>query len=949
MTGFDPRATYEALCRPISVRLMRAMRLDMAYESAEGNRLIARDSDDRTREVIDFVGGYGSTIFGHHHPRLVAAAKEALDQRRPFAAQGSIRTQAARLASCLHDMIEKRTSTSFGVLLASTGAEATEMALKHAELAFQSRQQALRAHLVRTLRGIDRGLAEGRLRLAPEIAPPPSATLTAWLCARFDAAFASLPPGVIALERGFHGKTVGALSLTHFVDYRAPFERLLLHTFFVPINDVDALGRIVREHTVAIDWPEVDRDGVVRLTRRTCSGIVALFAEPLQGEGGIRPLSLEFAATARRLADTHGFHLIFDEIQSGMGRTGTFLFAEQLGVVPDAFLLSKSLGGGLAKASAFLIRRSLMEERFCLLHSSTFAEDDLSCSIAIEALCLLEDDQVAERAASAGAYLREGLERLLAAHHPILHDVRGAGLMLGLELGAPEVQSPGVIRALADQGMLGYAVAAHLLNVHGLRVMPCISQRNVLRLEPSAYIEAESMERLLSALDSVLGCLHAGDAHALLQHVVGERQRPPVRTLPTAVPREPADNESVVGRVGFVGYFIDVEQMPRWDGSLGRFSLAQRTALIERVFAELEPSRLRTVRVRSPRGGCVELSFYGLFVDSLTFYAHLRGPMRSMLRAQVQQAAEMARDDGCNVVGFGGLTSVITSNCRELPVEGIGLTTGNSLTVAMCLDNARREARAMGIDLGQATVAVVGAGGNIGSIYALEISVRAARLVLLCRPGREADLRALAHRLYERAFAELRFGQQPRGLARTLADHPQVRRWAAQGDAAVGIGPKLEALFAGSDAPVHITSDIGALRRAAIILCASNAPHALVHPEHIGPKEVLVVDVAVPGDAHMSLRRLAPRVRVVSGGAVDLGPLNRELDPYAPLPHGHLYACATETVVLGFEGWRGNYSVGDVRVEQVEEIRSLASSHGFAPAQGEHSGALEPLKRLVVA
>jgi acetylornithine/succinyldiaminopimelate/putrescine aminotransferase/predicted amino acid dehydrogenase len=936
MHPFDARIAYGELCRPLNARSLAALRLDVIYERALGDQLVYRDERGREIAVTDFVGGYGATLLGHHHPVIAKAARDAIDDQLPFAAQGSIRGKAAELAARLHEVMLDRSGWPYAVLLASTGTEAVELALKHAELRWRKRIDALRAKLERA---IEQALRSG-LPIDDELAPS--------LRARFESNVLRAAPIFVALERGFHGKTIGSLSLTFADAYRAPFARLLMPAWFVPIDDPAALERVVETHMLSYAWPVVGRDAITIETRQVC-GVVAMIAEPIQGEGGVRPVPPELLARARSLADEHEISFVLDEIQCGMGRTGTFLYSEQLGVRGDVVLLSKSLGGGLAKISACLIRKDHFDEELPMVHGSTFAEDDPSAAVALASLGVLLDGVVSpmDRARRIGARLVQGLTTIARRYPDVVRDVRGVGLMIGVELG--DRVPDGAIRALYDQDLLGYAVAGHLLHEHHIRVMPCMSAPRVLRLEPSAFIAEIAIERLLRALRDTCAILAAGDAHALLRYIVGRKGE----ALAPITPRSLRPIERADVRAGFVGYFVDAEQMPKLEPSFARFTIADREALVRRAWERIGPSRAGSVVVRSANGASVELRYYGLFIDSRTFFENLRGPRREVLRAQVEEAAQLAKADGCTVIGFGGLTSVVTGNCRELAIDGVALTTGNSLTVAMCLDAARANAAEMGIMLAGVTGAVVGAGGNIGSVYAARIADEVARLVLIGRAGHESSLVPLARRIYERAYERLFTASDDggieddaplrTGLSRSMFRHPIVRSMLDRRERPDGA--KLEALFA--DVPlVSISSDPRALRDASLVLGASNSPAALIHPEHLGEGPVLIVDVAVPGDAHPSIATLAPRVKVITGGAVDLGPANVHIVPHAPIPNGHLYACATETIVLALEGRTESFSVGALRLEQVDEIRALAGKHGFTVAHGDHTSALDPLRRI---
>ena len=853
----DVRESYRARCRPRVAERLQALGLDRVYLRAQGDYL----TDDRGRDVLDLVGGYGVTFFGHNHPTLVRALHSALDEQRPFAAQASVRARAAELAERLCAGLEQDLGARYAALFANTGAEAIEAALKHALMAHARRRGELRARFERACqRGqpLDREGSIARAR------------------ALFDATLDAHGPALIAIERAYHGKTLGALALTHYPEYRDGFEPMLSEVTWVPLNDEDALERAVEAHRVVFSWPVV-RGGELHMEERTFSTIAALFLEPIQGEGGVHPCTPSFAQGARALADEHRFHVVFDEIQTGMGRTGTFLYAEQLGVRPDVVLLSKSLGGGLAKISCALIREDRYEPGFDLVQSSTFAEDDHACSVAIAALELLEgDDAPMSRARAMGERLRFGLEAVARRTPEVVAEVRGAGLMLGIEL--RDRGGPGAVAALSQQGLLGYVVAAHLLNEHQIRVMPCISSPNVIRLEPSAFVSAAAIDRFIDAFNAVVRILRTHDAYALLRFLVGSVG---CRVEPLAAPA-PARVGQIAGRrVAFLGYFLDAAQMAKWDPTLARFSIEERERLIARVFREIDPVYVQSTFVTSnTTRDRVELRSYGLFVDSATFHRNLRGGGRATLLEQIEHALALAREDGCATAAFGGLTSVITANCRLLPADRIAVTTGNALTVGACLVAAKRAAKEAGLELSSATAAVVGAGGNVGSVYAELLSDSVRELVLLTREGREQSLTPLVERILERAYERARRGGRG-GVCAALRDHTEVRRRLA--DHTEFTGAQILRLL-GDDSPVRAASDLGALRDASLILGASNAPTTLVGPEHLGDGPVVVIDVAVPGDVDPAVRSLGPRVQVITGGAIDLGGRNEEVTTLAPLP-----------------------------------------------------------------
>jgi acetylornithine/succinyldiaminopimelate/putrescine aminotransferase len=296
----------------------------------------------------------------------------------------------------------------------------------------------------------------------------------------------------IALEGAFHGKTLGALQLTAHPDYRESFE--------LPEPGV------VRVAPDSIEQLETAFERV-----KHPAGFVF---EPILGEGGVRPLDAAFVQRAARLCAEHRIPLIADECQTGLGRTGRFLACDALAVRPDSIVLSKALGGGLAKISAVLIRRERYVDTFDLRHTSTFAEDDFSCALALKTLELIDEPLIAA-CEERGGELIAGLRRLAARHPEVIAGVRGRGLMIGLEFRRLTSSRSFLLRFLTAQEDLVWMVMGYLLNVHRVRVAPTLSERFTLRLEPSAMIGKFEIQQTLAALEDVCARLGRGDAPGL--------------------------------------------------------------------------------------------------------------------------------------------------------------------------------------------------------------------------------------------------------------------------------------------------------------------------------------------------------------------------------------------------------------------------------------------------
>src|SRR5262245_11516929 len=404
---------------------LRAFGLDVAYERAEGSRLWYRDPDERP--VWDFLGGYGSTFFGHNHPALSRAAVAFLEGKGVVHAQASVRAEADRLAAMLACRLRETIGGSYEIVLANTGTEAVELAARHADEALAARRDEIRrqVELVAGRRGCEQ--VEKSRDWSPDavavlrdhgIDPGPAALERV---AEHNRRVLERPFVRLAARRSYHGMSARALSLTHDPSRRFGRAPRMRDVRFVDAESPDELARVLREREAVVlrVRPGPERIGLERIAWTSAAGV---FVEPIQGEAGIHPVPPAVAQAWQAACRRHGVALIADEIQCGLGRTGSFLYCEQLGVRPDYVLIGKSLGGGLAKLSAVAITSERFVPAFTLKHGSTFASDGLSSHVAARALALLDEERALETAAEKGEGLARCLRALAARHPSVIKD-----------------------------------------------------------------------------------------------------------------------------------------------------------------------------------------------------------------------------------------------------------------------------------------------------------------------------------------------------------------------------------------------------------------------------------------------------------------------------------------------------------------------------------------------
>ena len=267
----------------------------------------------------------------------------------------------------------------------------------------------------------------------------------------------------LALENSFHGRTMGAVSTTYKDKYREPFEPLVPGVDFVRFNDVD------------------------HLRASFSSEVCAILLEPVQGEGGIRPVSQEFFAAARELTHSTGALLIADEIQSGLGRTGKWFAYQQFGIQPDITTLAKPLAGGLP-LGAMLCSEEASRAIHAGLHGTTFGGGPLACAVAIAVIDTIEQEGLLKNIQETGTYFKQQLHDLAAKHESVV-DVRGMGLMLAMEMNSAD---------LAKQ------IVAKMLE---RRILINRTSETVLRFLPPFIMGREHVDLAISALNEILSAI----------------------------------------------------------------------------------------------------------------------------------------------------------------------------------------------------------------------------------------------------------------------------------------------------------------------------------------------------------------------------------------------------------------------------------------------------------
>ena len=351
--------------------------------------------DEADREYLDFAAGIAVASLGHCHPKLVAAIQQQAETliTCPNIMYNDVRSQL------LKKLVEVTPSALTRAYLANSGAETIEAALKFARL-----------HTGRT--------------------------------------------NFVSAMRGFHGRTMGAVSATYTPKYREAFQPLIPGFDYVPYNKIEKLDAVVNDNTAAV------------------------LLELVQGEGGVNPIRAEYITAVRKICSERGALLIIDEIQTGFCRTGKFFACEHFDLQPDILCVAKAMGGGVP-IGATLISDAIKIEPG--LHGTTFGGNPLACAAALAAIEVYQSDNLAQRAAELGAYFEaelkiEDLSQVRA--------LRRMGLMIGIEL-KQKVQE--TLAKLLDAGIIALPAGP-----------------NVIRMLPPLIVEKEQIDRVVAVLREML-------------------------------------------------------------------------------------------------------------------------------------------------------------------------------------------------------------------------------------------------------------------------------------------------------------------------------------------------------------------------------------------------------------------------------------------------------------
>lgn len=413
---------------PAFAKVLKVIGYDVTYTKGQGAYLWDRAGN----RYIDTLAGYGAFGLGRNHPVIRDALKQAMDADLP----NLLKMGTPRLSGLLAKQLCELSPGLEKVFFCNSGAEAVETAMKFARA------------------------ATGRAR-------------------------------IVHCKKGFHGLTIGALSLNGNAEFRDGFGPLNEPVTGIPFNDLAALEAELLKGDVA-----------------------AFIVEPIQGKGVNMPAA-DYLPGASALCKKHRALLVADEVQCGMGRTGKFFAVEHWGVEPDMICIAKSLSGGYIPVAATLSKNWIHKKVFssldrCVVHSTTFGQNDMAMVAGLATLQVMREEKLVENAAMVGERLKNRLAELKDKYEMVA-DVRGLGLMIAIEYGPPRsmmLKAGWKLIHAADGGLFPQAILIPLLQDHHILAQVAGHHIDVIKLIPPLTLTVEDADEIVAGFDAVTARCH---------------------------------------------------------------------------------------------------------------------------------------------------------------------------------------------------------------------------------------------------------------------------------------------------------------------------------------------------------------------------------------------------------------------------------------------------------
>lgn len=939
---------FRYYARPMTSKLLETMQLSKNFYHGEGDYLYY-EKNSKIHKVLDLTGGYGANLLGHRNPHIMAKVQEWKEKGAPNLTQGSRRDSAGKLAKRISDILQAETAEGPWITtFSNSGTEAVEAAYKHCLIYFNQKlielEQELEKEINSALIKIKRTEEVLRTKLIKNLRSDLSEKISTLnmseerksyflhqmnnaheieeiieLVREINKKQLSQRPTFIALEKSYHGKTMGALSLTYNEGFRNSFylgseynSNTIFVSQYIDTQKLDELINSTKQDLILLANTSLG----VTWMKHPFSLLAGAFVEPIQGEAGIIPVNSNFLAVLKKYSLQEDFLLVFDEIQAGMFRTGKLASGNHTDITADIYTFSKSLGGGVAKIAATSVNSRKYIEDFGFLHTSTFADDDFSSLIALEVLDILQgEESPLHEGMKVADYLSARLETLRNLFPDVIKEIRGKGLMLAIEFNDLLKDMGFEFKTICDSRMQGYMMASVLLNHEGVRMNPSLSNNLTMRVQPSLYFNIIQVEEFILALTNMSLALRNRDVAYFLSAIYPDQ---PVKNECTPALKTEVETGKRPLAV-FLCHLIDEAHVRKVTRALKGVEgeKLMKTLALTKDIAEFDIYHAQTIV--DDNGVEMDIVMLGVPVTSEELKKTFTSRQKYKIIQKVQNAVDYAKELGATTVGLGQFTSIVSGNGLYLNPRGMNLTTGNAYTIALTVQSALRSAEDKNIDLKNATVALIGAAGNIMSVATSLMADHVGKIQMIHHTPIETSLK------YQQTTKKI-----IEEIAASKADSKVVRvikeEWAKEKDILKFLArPEVMEVLEAS-------ADVTTIRNANIVLCGASASNGFLNLD-LFKQNAVVVDVAVPPSIKpemlAKLEAERPDLTYHLGGVAQI-PKEQSIDLFIfPLGQNECYACMAETFSLGFSGRKNFLNIGDLNKDIVLEVQDIAKKVGF--------------------
>lgn len=924
----------ENYLKPGLILILEKLKLDKNFHKSKSNYLYYLNDDGKEVKVVDFVGGFGSLILGHNHPEMVEYAHKILNKNIPIHSQISKKYFSSQLSKNISDIIEQTTGDKYICTLTNSGAETVEAAFKHARLQKLKEINKILENINLKLNRIDNRILKRTISNFNSEEIKNIVDLKNYILNSNKRTLSLIKPRILSGKKGYHGKTLGALKATHNPKYKDDFlfenekEDVLFFDW-----EVSHVSKLINDCSFTLLTPKINSDNSISIEYIKLNSCLAVIIEPILGEGGVVKVPRPFLQSLREITARKNIPFIIDEIQTGMYRTGHFLYSLKLSIKADYFLLGKSLGGGMVKIGSLMINKNQYNNEFCSLHTSTFAEDEYSSAIAIKALELSKEksDKIKEK----GKYLYTRLRQLKENHDSVIDSISGEGLMIGLKFKSYDESDCYALQYISRSGYFNYFISSYLLNNFNIRVAPTLSDSFTIRIQPSALIKIKDIDSLINSLENLIKVLFNKDVYYLIQHLLGEEYqnlRPLKKFNHAVVNIQKSENL----KVGFLCHFIDYENFIVGNSSLQVLPKeVTENFLLDMI--ELNSCIIPGSKViKSNQGMETEFVVIGLpFTSKMVKEAFQTGNINIYREICNKAIQYMRKNMGITIIGLGQYTSILLSNGKNIPQIDLSITTGNSYTTYIGLKavlSSFPEERLRERDI---VVGIIGAAGNISSVYSKCFSENASKIYLKGSDSQKGfeSVKKAANQLLQYVFDRL--------LHKPVKEKSLLEKQLISTQLFSNIKMNIVKLTDASlytklidelqdNSPIIVYDSKNFFKKCELIILATNSPKVLFTSDDFNC-DTFIYDISVPANIIKTDSMAKKRIKIISGGVVKI-PNNQSLYfnnfPF-PLEDGSAFACMAETMILGLEKHKGNFSYGDIIPEMVYEVGEMGEKHGF--------------------